>query len=310
MIGLLECSEKIPLGPTISEAQAEVLSSALNHEYHEEVSEEDKFFTPEEFQKNSRCMSRVCNRYALRSRQAVERDDSISPAEARVLLEEYNTISKVCKCAAHEEFRQTTDVFYGDCLGRLIALPPILTDHYGGELAESLSPFILTKVDISAYVRKCGLESPYTVNFVLQMPSGRAYHFTRRPDFSLNAPHCESVSRYTLRGIGEVQSPPQRKKESKTAALSQAGVYTVGQFAKEKRLGLYLAIVLHKDKTAQVAVASLNDTQASLPNSLGTVTFKLVGQIDPMDLKNADDLRVFSGVLRGIMNLSQPTVDS
>lgn len=310
MMGLLESTEKIPLGPTISEAQAEILSSALNHEYYEEVSGEDKFFTQEEYRKNYSSTLRVVNRYALRSQQAVESGDSISPAEARVLLDEYDAVAKVCKCAAHEEFRQTEDVFYGDCLGRLIALPPILTDHYGGELAEALLPFILSKMDVSAYVRKCGLGSPYSVNFVLQMPSGRAFHFTGRPDFSLNAPHTGSVSRYTLRGIGEIQSPPQRKKESKTAALSQAGVYTVGQFAKEKRLGSYPAVVLHKDKTAQVAVATLIDRQASLPNSLGKVTFKLVGQIEPIDLKSADELRVFSGALRGIMNLNQPTVDS
>ena len=102
------------------------------------------------------------------------------PYQVQNLLEDYEANPAICNCLAHVSFRY---IFYTECLGRLILLPCILTDHYGNELAESLLPFIIQKCESNVIVRKCGLGSPYSVNFVLQLPSGRAYHFTGRPDF-------------------------------------------------------------------------------------------------------------------------------
>ena len=145
------------------------------------------------------------------------------------------------------------------------SLPSSFTDHYGNELAESLLPFLLQKAEIRHSIRKCGLGSPYSVNFVLQMPSERVYHFTGRPSFTINSPYMgTTVSRFTLQGI---QSPPWRRKESKTL-LSQAGVYAVGQFVKEWAQESLPAVVLHKDKTAQVAMANLDPSQITIPNLL------------------------------------------
>lgn len=82
----------------------------------------------------------------------------------------------------------------------------------------------------------------------------------------------------TLKGIGEVQSPPGlRRLESKTAALLKAGVHTIGQFTKPGVFSVLPAVVLHKDKTVQVAMASLNGEEKTIENSLGSVTFRLVG---------------------------------
>ena len=106
-----------------------------------------------------------------------------------------------------------------------------------------------------------------------------------------------------------MQSPPgARRRESKTAALSQAGIYTVGQFAKPGVSPILPAIVLHKDKTVQVAMVSLNGDNQTTENLLGLLAFKLVGQVDPVDLKDPDRLRMFSGLLKGVMDVTRQPV--
>ena len=211
---------------------------------------------------------------------------------------------QVCCCPGHLAFRSTDDLFYSDCLGRLISQPLVLTDHYGGELVEALLPFLFQKAQQRMNVRKCGLDSPYTVNFVLQMPSGSVYQYTGRPDFTINSAYAGAVVHFTLKGMGEVQSPPWRRNESKSAALSQAGIYTIGQFANGAHTGGALpAIIIHKDKTAQVAIGRLNGDEKKVKYSPGTVTFRLIGQMDSLNLKDPTDLRMFSGFLKGMTNI-------
>ena len=127
------------------------------------------------------------------------------------------------------------------------------------------------------------------------MPLGKVYHFRGRPNFTISSPHAGTVTRFIHRGIGEVQSPLWRRKESKTAALSQVGIYVVGQFTKEEASGSCPAVV---------AMANLVNGQTSATNTLGTTIFKLVGQVDPIDLKDANDLRTFSGLLNGAISMS------
>ena len=134
-----------------------------------------------------------------------------------------------------------------------LLLPSVLTDHYGGKLAEALLPFLLKKAEEQVNMRKCGLGSPYAVNFVLQIPSGRVYQFTGRPDFTMNAPYTGSVSRFTstLKGVGEIQSPPSTRRNS---ALSQARIYAIGQFAKGIHTGGALPSLSHKFSSKAVVV--------------------------------------------------------
>ena len=93
-----------------------------------------------------------------------------------------------------------------------------------------------------------------------------------------------------------MQSPPQSPPghESKAAALSQAGVYTVGQFSK----GAPRSQVIHKDRSAQVAI---NHGKGQLEGSIGTVNFRLIGQLDPIDLKITDGILIFSSILAGVL---------
>ena len=162
---------------------------------------------------------------------------SILDADVGNLLEEQKSYPKVCCCAAHSSFRSssdrflvkrsTSDRFYANSMNRLILLSPLLlNDHYGNELAVALLPFLLNKAsDEDLMVNPCLPGSIYTVNFVLIMPSGRSYQFTGRPDFTIDSPYCGSIARFTLRGVGEIQSPLAHPKQQHSP--SQAGIYTV-----------------------------------------------------------------------------------
>lgn len=180
---------------------------------------EDKYFTPDKFTRVFVTRSQVWQGYCRKNDEAVQHGTSISDADVGNLLEEYKSYPTVCCCAAHLSFRSSSDIFlaerstsdrfYANSLNRLILLPPLLNDHYGYELAVALLPFLLNKVsDDDLMVNLCLPGSLYTVNFVLRMPLGRAYQFTGRPDFSIDSLYCSSIARFTLRGVGEVQSPP------------------------------------------------------------------------------------------------------
>jgi hypothetical protein len=52
----------------------------------------------------------------------------------------------------------------------------------------------------------------------------------------------------------------------------------------------------------------MGSNKQTVDNSLGSITFKLVGQVDPVDLKEADGMRVFSGLLKGVMAATQQPV--
>jgi hypothetical protein len=90
MVGLLESAEIISTEPTLSHTQATVLSSALSHDFYDNMEGEDKYFTRNEITK---ILSKKAERYA-------EHGTSISGAEAGVLLEEFKGCPEVCCCAA------------------------------------------------------------------------------------------------------------------------------------------------------------------------------------------------------------------
>ena len=102
-----------------------------------------------------------------------------------------------------------------------------------------------------------------------------------------------------------MQSPPGLGEESKTAARSQAGIYAVGQFGN-RWTGTFLpAVVLHKDKSAQVAVAVLDRSNVTADNSVGKALFKLVERVEPLNLKDPEELSVFARCFCGAMKVAQ-----
>ena len=143
---------------------ATILSSALRHSYYEDAETEDQFYTPEE---GSTLIQYSVQRISWNKHWPKATIDSIAPILWCCLR---NT-------AAHRAFCvNSDDVEFCNRLGQLIATPPM---HWGYELAETLLPFVFIdkKVGLGMSVQKSGPGSPYTVNFVSQMPSGKAYHF-------------------------------------------------------------------------------------------------------------------------------------
>ena len=66
-------------------------------------------------------------------------------------------------CPAQNLFRSGDYQDFCPQLGELIMTPPILSDHYGTEVACALLPTLLKKAQIDMYVRVCGAGSPYAV---------------------------------------------------------------------------------------------------------------------------------------------------
>ena len=83
---------------------------------------------------------------------------------------------------------------------------------------------------------------------------------------------------------------------SKTEAISQAGVYGVGQLTRSQTNKI-VVLVLFKDKSAQVASASLGDASSPVGNSIGEVSYKFVARVDSMSLKVKEELQEFARIL-------------
>ena len=132
------------------------------------------------------------------------------------------------------------------------------------------------------------------------------YHFTGRLDFTINSSHMgTAVSRFTLQGIGEIQSPPWMRKESKTRSSRYVCCWPICE-GMSVRITPCTRTRLRRWQWQTWTHHNL------LIQTFGVIIFELVGQIDPIDLKDADGLRTFSWLLRGVMNIGStaPTRDS
>ena len=124
-------------------------------------------------------------------------------------------------------------------------------------------------------------------------PSPDASHHQQSGGFS----HTTREGLPGYRGVGEVQSPRGDTLESKTATVSQCGVYGVGQLATS-RIRKVVAIILFKDKSAQVAIASItNATSNPLENSIGEVNYKFEERVDSTSLKIQEEFQEFCRIL-------------
>ena len=82
----------------------------------------------------------------------------------------------------------------------------------------------------------------------------------------------------------EGRNLPQRKRKFlkiclRVSAIAQAGIYTIGQLAKmpeDLQVKRIATIILYKDLSAQVALASLDPAKASSTGSIGAVSYKLL----------------------------------
>ena len=301
MVGLLEPHYKYT-EEVLSTEEAVVLSSALDHQYFNRARGEDKYFTMKEYMKMKENIADISIKFVEKG-EAVSGD--MPRADVLDLTAQFREQACMCMCPAHNLFRSGKHQDFCSQLGELIMTPPVLSDHFGTEVACALLPTLLKKAQIDMSVRVCGAGSPYAVNFILQMPSGYSYHFVGHPDFTVTMKPKGCLLRFTLKGLGEVQSPPGLGEESKTAALSQAGIYAVGQFGNGWTGTFLPAVVLHKDKSAQVAVAVLDRSNVTADNSIGKALFKFVERVEALNLKDPEELSVFARCFCGAMKVAQ-----
>ena len=76
-------------------------------------------------------------------------------------------------------------------------------------------------------IRKCGLGSPYSANFVLQTSSGMVYHFMGRPDFTINSPtrwFCDQI--HPERSWGNTVTSRKKEGVKNSCTLSSWCVYS------------------------------------------------------------------------------------
>ena len=142
----------------------------------------------------------------------------------------------------------------------------------------------------------------------MQLPSGETSMFTGWPDFRVAQTFERRLGKHILReegtrAVGEIQSPPGMSQEVKMRTVAQAGIYAIGQFAllrglrKKRKIA---AIMLYKDLSVQVAMATLNPFKAT-NDSIGDVSYKLVDSIHGFDLRDKHDLGRFASVFITVM---------
>ena len=205
----------------------------------------------------------------------------------------------MCGCIAHQ------DVEHHYFTHLLMEIAPPLTDDSGGRLATTLLPSFVKEsgmTTVSVEAVRAGTQS--SVAYILQVPSGETSMFSGWPDYQLLqyfSPVETRLGRYVLRqdrvrGIGEVQSPPGNSSVTKTAVLAQAGVYTVGQFRRCLKRKI-ATIILYKDVSAHVAIATLDPTKATAKESYGEIiSYKLVDSVHGYALHDPDKLSRFVSV--------------
>ena len=290
IFGLLKTNIPIQDSNVLEPDVAELVATGLNHTIKGGVREGslfDPYYTPEEWELRHQLVERhlaeVCRSGNL-----------VSPTQVTSYKE---ALGSACHCVAHCAALEW--------VWKLIDIPEPLTDDWGSKLVQVVLPLILKSAGLDAMdVEGCGQGSPYAVNFILQLPSGESQQLTGWPDFTVTQRYTSFAEQRILRshrvrrsqrlhGVGEIQSQP-----TKTATIAQAGMYGVGQLAKRGTTRMAV-IILYKDKSAQVAVATMRqpvDPSTLYENSLGEVDYSMVESLDALSLKVAEDLQHFARI--------------
>ena len=141
-----------------------------------------------------------------------------------------------------------------------------------------------------------------SVQYILRLPSGTEYIYRGRPDFLIYqrlSQEERALGRFGMeervRGIGEVQSPQGSSTAVKNRAFAQASIYTLGYFRNTVAVNKIATVVLYKDMTAHVALATLRRAEGAA-ELVGDATYKLVHSIDPFNLRIPEDLGLFASV--------------
>ena len=206
----------------------------------------------------------------------------------------------LCACIAHT--CKDPDIFT-DVLGELITIQPPLNDDTGTMFANILSVHILKVANLRRLaVHGARGGTVGSVQYILRLPSGTEYVYRGRPDFLIyqrfsqeeRALGSEFSPEERVRGIREVQSPPGTSTVVKNRTFAQAGIYTLGYFRNAAAVNKIATVVVYKDMTAHVALATLRRGEGA--ELVGDATYKLVHSINPFNLRIPEDLGLFASI--------------
>ena len=148
MMGLLEETKTCHHSDVLTQNHAEVLASALNHSYYEEMPSTEQYFTTEEYRRICRNYLHSGQTFLSRGRQVLSGGENGSLLEeASHLMDNLEREPIECNCPAHIELRRAEKSLLYDTVAELMIVPKILNDHWGGILASALLPVILKILD-------------------------------------------------------------------------------------------------------------------------------------------------------------------
>ena len=289
MMGLTITSINVQKENLFEDSEAETIATALSHVAMLDT-EDDPYFTPDQWSAHQSQMEGVLHGlYDVAT-------STVCLAEDSPLASAYKECTTPrCKCIAHQSTQ--------DLIWKLIDIPDKLTDDWGNKLAHALLPEIFRRGDVNnVEVEGCSQGGLYAVNYILQLLSGEACQFTGWPDFTVSRRYMPLSERRIMmayhrrariQGVGEIESPVTT---DKTKAFAQAGIYGVGQLANSSHKKMAV-IILYKDKSAQVAVASTHLAAIPLQCSVGDVKYQFVSRADSMSLKDPAELQLFARIL-------------
>ena len=305
-----------PITDVLSEKHSELISCAISHIQIKQGGLSDPYFTQGEWEKVQSQQKSLLHDAEEIIQDVVDVVDGQDIDRGKRWLRTYS-VSSLCGCTAHSD-----QEFYEDIGFSLIEIGSPLTDDSGYRLANTLITFILRVCNMKNLKIESARQGPITsVKYLLELPSGEMTLFTGLPpDFQVLQSYSfierrlgKAVQReQRVRGVGEIQSPPGNTPAAKRAAIAQAGIYTIGQLAKmpeDLQVKRIATIILYKDLSAQVALASLDPAKASSTGSIGAVSYKLVGDVHGYPLNTPDGVQRFASVFIATLQTSMTSLN-
>ena len=224
-----------------------------------------------------------------------------------------------CKCVAH--ISDLGPDLYA-VVHALTSIQPPLSDGRGKVMADVLLAYLLKISGQNMIVQAAEMGSIATARYILQLPSGQKLLYSGHPDFYIrqnmtregwHAGYSRRMEE-TVRGVGEVQSPPGATSLSKDRALAQSGIYTIGMFSRTDKTTNVATIVFYKDITAHIALATIERVKppTGVHNigdaQVGHVKFELLESTNPFNLQIAEDMIRFTNVLIATLRMCSVSV--
>ena len=224
-----------------------------------------------------------------------------------------------CECMAHQCMDEE---FYMHVLSDLTAIQSPVDDSSGSLLAQILTTFILKKAQLKSMNWQTGRGGGLAaVHYILRLPSGVEYRYKGYPDFIVSHRFSQAERHLGLqgreekvRGVGKVQLQRGSSVAVKNRALAQAGIYTIGHFVNTKQITGLATLILYKDLTVHVVLATINRESDQRERSqsegktdgivVGEVKYKLVHAVHPFNLKNAEDVAIFASVFIATLKMT------